>query len=171
MWLTKSDKRKAQKMLKDGDLAPVFDLPSDSGEPVRLKSLRGRPVVLFFYPKDDTEGCTLEAREFSALAERFERADAHLIGISPDSPRRHVNFKCKHELDLCLVSDEEKAAATAYGVWVQKSMYGKTYMGVERSTFLISRQGRILQSWRKVKPQGHAAEVLAAVEALTASRS
>jgi peroxiredoxin Q/BCP len=153
-------------MLQDGDLAPVFDLPSDSGEAVRLDALRGRPVVLFFYPKDDTEGCTLEAREFSAIARKFERAGAQLIGISPDSPKRHVNFKCKHELDLRLVSDQDKTAAMAYGVWVEKTMYGKTFMGVERSTFLISPTGRLLRSWRKVKPEGHAAEVLAAVEAL-----
>lgn len=163
MWLTKSDERKASVMLSEGDLAPDFDLPSDGGEPLRLKAFRGRSVVVYFYPKDDTEGCTLEAREFDALNAGFEKAGAVVIGISPDSPRRHHNFKCKYELGLRLASDQEKTAANAYGVWVEKSMYGRTYMGVERATFLVAPDGRISRIWRKVKPKGHAEEVLAAL--------
>ncbi|MCC7252630.1 peroxiredoxin [Hyphomicrobium sp.] len=148
-------------MLREGDRAPLFDLPSDGGDRVGLKALRGRWVVLYFYPKDDTEGCTIEAKEFSALAGAFARAGAEVIGISPDSPKSHDKFKCKHELDLRLVSDEDKAVAEAYGVWVEKTMYGRKFMGVERATFLISPKGRIERIWRKVAPKGHAEAVLA----------
>jgi thioredoxin-dependent peroxiredoxin len=151
-------------MLQDGDLAPLFDLPSDGGDPIALSAFRGRWVVLYFYPKDDTEGCTLEAREFSALASDFATAGAVVIGISPDSPKSHDKFKCKHELDLRLASDEEKVAANAYGVWVEKQMYGRTFMGVERATFLVSPEGRLARAWRKVSPKGHAADVLATVK-------
>ena len=161
MWLTKSDERKALTMVKDNDHAPEFDLPSDGGGRLRLKDFRGRFVVLYFYPRDDTEGCTLEAREFSTLAGAFERAGAVVIGISPDSPKSHDKFKCKYELDLRLASDEEKSTAEAYGVWVEKKMYGRTFMGVERATFLISPKGKIARIWRKVSPKGHAEAVLA----------
>lgn len=150
-------------MLKEGDAAPLFALPSDGGGRLALKALRGRSVVLYFYPKDDTEGCTLEAREFSALAPEFARAGAVVVGISPDSATSHDRFKCKHGLDLQLVSDEEKSVAEAYGVWVEKAMYGRKYMGVERATFLISPKGRIVRIWRKVRPKGHAQAVLAAL--------
>jgi peroxiredoxin Q/BCP len=160
MWLTKSDKRKARDMLKEGDLAPEFDLPADGGKRLVLKAFRGGPVVLYFYPKDNTEGCTIEAKEFSDLAPEFARAGVTVIGISPDSPKSHDKFICKHELALLLASDEEKTVAEAYGVWVEKSMYGRKYMGVERATFAISPKGHIARIWRKVSPRGHAAEVL-----------
>jgi peroxiredoxin Q/BCP len=163
MWLTKSDERKASDMLKEGDRAPEFDLPSDGGERLRLQAFRGRSVVVYFYPKDDTEGCTIEAQEFDALNGDFEKAGAVVIGISPDSPRRHHNFKCKYQLGLRLASDQEKTAANAYGVWVEKSMYGRAFMGVERATFLIAPDGRVARIWRKVKPKGHAQDVLAAL--------
>jgi peroxiredoxin Q/BCP len=151
-------------MLDVGDAAPLFKLPSDGGDSVSLKALRGRWVVLYFYPKDDTEGCTLEAKEFNALREDFERAGAEVLGISPDSPASHDKFKCKYELGLRLVSDEQKEAAEAYGVWIEKSMYGRTFMGVERATFLISPQGKIKRIWRKVRAKGHAEEVLSALQ-------
>lgn len=150
-------------MLSEGDKAPDFDLPDESGTPVRLSALRGRTVVVYFYPKDDTEGCTREAKEFSDEIAAFARAGATVIGISPDSPKSHERFKAKHELALTLASDTEKTVAGAYGVWVEKSMYGRKFMGVERATFLIDADGRIARIWRKVRPQGHAAEVLAAV--------
>lgn len=150
-------------MLREGDAAPDFNLPSDTGETLGLEGFLGRSVVLYFYPKDDTEGCTLEAREFSGLIKAFEDAGAVVVGVSPDSPKSHHKFKCKHELDLRLVSDEDTALAQAYGVWVEKSMYGRTFMGVERATFLIAPDGTIARVWRKVRPKGHAAEVLAAL--------
>lgn len=150
-------------MLQDGDLAPLFDLPSDGGDRLALEAFRGRWVVLYFYPKDDTEGCTIEAREFSALSREFDSAGVVVIGISPDSPKSHDKFKCKHGLDIRLASDEEKTAANAYGVWVEKQMYGRTFMGVERATFLVSPEGRLARIWRKVSPKQHAAEVLDAV--------
>jgi peroxiredoxin Q/BCP len=153
-------------MLKDGAQAPDFELPTDGGGMVRLSNLRGRPVVIYFYPKDDTSGCTMEARDFSALLDEFAGAGAEIIGISPDSAASHERFRSKHNLSVVLAADEQKMAAAAYAVWVEKSMYGKKYMGVERSTFLIDKSGRIAKSWRKVKVPGHAAEVLAALKRL-----
>lgn len=150
-------------MLQEGDIAPSFELPTEGGELLALEDFRGQSVVLYFYPRSDTPGCTLEAQEFTALGKEFAREDAVVIGVSPDSPARHARFKAKHGLDLHLASDEEKTVAEAYGVWVEKAMYGRTYMGVERSTFLISPGGRIARIWRKVRPKGHAAEVLAAI--------
>lgn len=150
-------------MLKEGDAAPGFELPADGGEHLDLKAFRGRSVVLYFYPRDDTLGCTLEAQEFAALGKDFAREGAVVVGVSPDSPVCHARFKAKHGLDLHLASDEEKKVATAYGVWVEKSMYGRKFMGVARTTFLISPEGRIVRIWSKVKPKGHAAEVLAAI--------
>ena len=153
-------------MTLDGNTAPDFTLADQSGKSVQLSKLKGKTVVVYFYPKDDTSGCTLEAKDFSSLAGSFKTAGATVIGISPDSSASHQKFIAKHELGLQLLADEEKKAAAAYGVWVEKSMYGKTYMGVERSTFLIDKSGRIAQSWRKVKVPGHAEEVLAAVKVL-----
>lgn len=153
--------------IEEGMEAPDFTLPADDGSTVRLAGLRGAPVVVYFYPKDDTSGCTREARDFSALSSEFAAAGARVIGISPDSVSSHQRFRDKYGLSVTLASDADKTAATAYGVWVEKSMYGRKYMGVERSTFLIDRKGRIARVWRKVKVPGHAAEVLAAVRALT----
>lgn len=145
-----------------GDDAPDFDLTADDGRAIGLASLQGRSAVLYFYPRDDTSGCTAEAKDFSRLAREFEKAGVTVIGISPDGVESHKKFKAKHGLDLRLASDTAKTAAEAFGVWVEKSMYGKTYMGVERSTFLIDGAGKIVKSWRKVKVPGHAEAVLAA---------
>ncbi|HET6389989.1 peroxiredoxin [Hyphomicrobium sp.] len=153
-------------MIYEGKKAPDFVLPDDNGGEVRLSKLKGRPVVLYFYPKDDTSGCTQEAKDFSCLAGEFAAAGAELIGISPDGLKSHQKFKTKHDLALRLLSDEEKTVATAYGVWVEKSMYGRKYMGVERSTFLIDKSGKVARSWRKVRIPGHAEEVLEAVRTL-----
>ena len=155
-------------MLQDGDTAPDFELPTDGGGKLRLSGLAGRPVVLYFYPKDDTSGCTAEARDFTQLAPDFRKAGVEVVGVSPDSVESHARFRKKHGLGIRLAADADKAVATAYGVWVEKSMYGRKYMGVERSTFLIDAKGRIARSWRKVKVPGHAAEVLAAARALKA---
>lgn len=154
-------------MVEDGKKAPDFKLPGDDGQTIQLAKLKGRPVVVYFYPKDDTSGCTAEAKDFSCLVVEFAAAGAEIVGISPDSTTSHKKFKSKHGLAVRLAADEEKAAAMAYGVWVEKSMYGRKYMGVERSTFLIDKAGRIARSWRKVKVPGHAGEVLAAVKALS----
>jgi peroxiredoxin Q/BCP len=153
-------------MLQDGDKATDFELPTESGEKLKLSSSKGKTVVLYFYPKDDTSGCTTEAKDFSKLAPDFRKAGVEVIGISPDSVESHQKFRKKHDLKVQLVADSDKAVATAYGVWVEKSMYGRKYMGVERSTFLIDSKGRIARSWRKVKVPGHAAEVLAAAKEL-----
>ena len=153
-------------MTNDGDKAPDFKLKDESGKTLQLSKLKGRPVVVYFYPKDDTSGCTAEAKDFSCLAPDFRAAGAEIIGISPDSPESHAKFKAKYGLVLNLAADIDKTTAEAYGVWVEKSMYGKKYMGVERSTFLIDKTGRIAKSWRKVKVPGHAEEVLAAVKGL-----
>ena len=153
-------------MVQDGDKAPVFELPTDGGDTLELSRLKGKPVVLYFYPKDDTSGCTVEAKDFSRLAADFRKAGVEVIGVSPDSVESHGKFRKKHGLSIKLAADADKAVATAYGVWVEKSMYGRKYMGVERSTFLIDGKGRIARSWRKVKVSGHAEEVLAAVQGL-----
>ena len=153
-------------MINDGDKAPDFTLPTDDGEPISLRKLNGKPVVLYFYPKDDTSGCTQEAKEFSCLIDRFIAAGAVVVGVSPDSAKSHQKFRTKYDLSVRLAADEEKTVSELYGVWVEKSMYGRKYMGVERSTFLIDKAGKIARSWRKVKVPGHAEEVLTAVEAL-----
>lgn len=149
-----------------GKKAPDFKLVDDGGETLQLSRLKGAPVVLYFYPKDDTLGCTREAQDFTTLARDFRKAGATVVGVSPDSPESHVKFKKKHGLDVQLVADVEKKAANAYGVWVEKSMYGRKYMGVERSTFLIGKDGKIKEIWRKVKVPGHAEAVLKAVKDL-----
>ena len=152
--------------LTAGDMAPDFYLPRNGGGTVSLSESAGKPVILYFYPKDDTSGCTTEAIDFSGLAAEFQTLGAIVIGISPDSVKSHDKFAAKHSLSVVLASDEEHKALEAYGVWKEKSMYGKTYMGVERSTFLIDGSGKIAEVWRKVKVAGHAAAVLKATQAL-----
>ena len=152
--------------LQAGARAPEFDLPAAPGETVRLGGLKGKKVVLYFYPKDDTTGCTAEAIAFNGLKAQFARAGARIIGVSPDSPASHARFARKHKLRLTLASDEARDMLRAYGVWVEKSMYGRKYMGVERTTFLIDAEGLIARIWRKVKTPGHAEEVLEAARAL-----
>jgi peroxiredoxin Q/BCP len=154
------------KELKIGDKAPVFSLPSDGGNRISLSGLKGKAVVLYFYPKDDTSGCTAEAIQFTESAKAFRAAGATVVGISKDSPAAHDKFKAKHDLSVVLASDEDTEVAKAYGVWVEKSMYGRRYMGMERATFLIDGKGILRQIWRKVKVPGHAAQVLAAMQAL-----
>lgn len=153
-------------MVEEGKKAPDFKLPDETGATVQLSKLKGNPVVVYFYPKDDTSGCTQEAKDFSCLIDEFTAAGVTVIGISPDSAASHAKFKTKHELAVKLVADEDKKAAEAYGVWVEKSMYGKKYMGVERSTFLIDASGKVAKIWQKVKVPGHADEVLATAKAL-----
>ncbi|MEP9398170.1 peroxiredoxin [Mesorhizobium sp. KR2-14] len=152
--------------LSTGQDAPEFDLPRDGGGNLSLSELRGKKVVLYFYPKDDTSGCTTEAIDFSRLKAEFESVGAVVVGMSPDSVKSHDKFKSKHDLSVELASDEERKTLEAYGVWVEKSMYGRKYMGVERSTFLIGPDGKIARIWRKVKVPGHANEVLEAARAL-----
>ena len=154
------------KELVDGDIAPDFELPTDGGGQAHLKDLKGKPVVIYFYPKDDTSGCTAEAIAFNGLRAKFAAAGAAVIGVSPDSAASHDKFKRKHDLEIALAADPERSAIEAYGVWKEKSMYGRKYFGVERSTFLIDREGRIAKVWRKVKVPGHADEVLEATKAL-----
>jgi thioredoxin-dependent peroxiredoxin len=156
-------------MLDVGSVAPDFTLPAGGGGEVALEKLRGRQVVLYFYPKDDTSGCTLEARDFNALGAEFAALDTTVIGISPDSPKSHDKFAGKYGLAFPLGSDESKATLEAYGVWTQKSMYGRKYMGVERTTFLLARDGTVARVWSKVKVPGHAAEVLAAARELASA--
>jgi peroxiredoxin Q/BCP len=153
--------------LSTGSPAPDFSLATDSGATVTLSSLKGKPVVIYFYPKDDTSGCTLEALDFTALKSDFDALGATVIGISPDSVKAHCKFRDKHGLGIMLAADEERQAIDAYGVWAEKSMYGRKYMGVDRSTFLVGRDGRIAREWRGVKVPDHAKEVLEAVRALS----
>jgi thioredoxin-dependent peroxiredoxin len=150
--------------LQVGQQAPAFKLPRDGGSSISLADLKGKTVVLYFYPKDDTSGCTKEAMEFNALRADFAAANAEIIGVSADSVQSHDKFKAKYGLDFPLASDEEKAMLEAYGVWVEKSMYGRKYMGIERTTVLVGADGAIRQVWPKVKVPGHAAEVLAAAK-------
>lgn len=156
-------------MLKKGDKAPDFTLPEDSRTALTLSDMAGKPVVVYFYPKDDTSGCTKEALDFSALLAQFDRLGIMVIGISPDSVEKHKKFRSKHELGVKLLADEDKAVLSAYSVWVEKSMYGKKYMGVERTTLLIDAEGKIAEIWHKVKVPGHAQTVLEAAKALVAS--
>jgi peroxiredoxin Q/BCP len=149
----------------DGDKAPDFELSDADGKPVRLQDFAGRKLVLYFYPKDDTSGCTRQAIDFNALGAEFAKAGTDILGVSPDSVASHVKFRKKYGLALPLASDEVKDTLNAYGVWTQKSMYGRKYMGVERTTFLI-RDGKIARTWRKVSVPGHAEEVLEAAKSL-----
>jgi peroxiredoxin Q/BCP len=149
-----------------GSKAPDFTLPRNGSGTVTLSALEGKAVVLYFYPKDDTSGCTVEAIDFSALGADFEAANAVVIGISPDSVKSHDKFAAKHALSVLLAADEDKSTLLAYGVWTEKSMYGRKYMGVERTTFLIAPDGTINTVWNKVKVAGHAQAVLEAAKAL-----
>jgi len=152
--------------LTPGDAAPLFSLPADDGGTVRLTELRGKIVVLFFYPQDNTETCTAEAIDFSRHRDAFTEAGAVVIGISPDSLKKHANFRKKHGLTTPLASDEAREAIEAYGVWAEKTMFGRKYMGVIRSTFLIDREGKIARIWRKVRVPGHAEEVLESAKSI-----
>lgn len=149
-----------------GTTAPAFELPASSGEKQKLADFAGHPVVVYFYPKDDTPGCTVEAKGFQANASKFETAGIAVVGISPDNVDSHCKFAQKHGLSFTLLSDEKHEAAEKYGVWVEKNMYGKKHWGIQRSTFLIDREGKIAEIWPKVKPQGHAEEVLEAAKNL-----
>lgn len=149
-----------------GDAVPDFTLPTDGGASLSLAALKGRKVVLYFYPKDDTSGCTAEACAFQESLPDFTGADAVIVGVSKDGPAKHDKFKAKYNLNFTLISDEEGKLCEAFGVWVEKSMYGRKYFGIERSTFLIDAQGVVAKAWRKVKVTGHAKEVMAAVKAL-----
>jgi thioredoxin-dependent peroxiredoxin len=152
--------------LRTGQPAPQFELPTGEGGRLSLAEFLGKPVVLYFYPQDDTTSCTAEAIDFSQLKPEFSKAGATVIGISPDSAKKHGKFKAKYGLSVELAADEARNTIEAYGLWTEKAMFGRRYMGVERATFLIGADGRIARIWRKVKVPGHAAEVLAAVNAL-----
>jgi thioredoxin-dependent peroxiredoxin len=150
-------------LIEEGSPAPDFTLTSDAGERVRLSQFQGRPVVLYFYPKDDTPGCTAQACGIRDVWGELQRKGAVVLGVSPDRPREHVKFKEKYELPFTLLSDEEHEVADQYGTWVEKSMYGKKYKGMERSTFVIDADGNVAKVMRKVKPAEHADDVLAAL--------
>ena len=154
------------KELVAGDPAPDFELATDGGGRAHLADLKGKLVVIYFYPKDDTSGCTAEAIAFNGLRAKFAAAGATVIGVSPDSATSHDRFKHKHDLHIVLGADPGRSTIDAYGVWKEKSMYGRKYFGVERSTFLIDRAGKIAKVWRNVKVPGHAEEVLTAAKAL-----
>jgi thioredoxin-dependent peroxiredoxin len=149
-----------------GDPAPNFTAPTDGGGKIALSKLKGQNVILYFYPKDDTSGCTAQACGFRDSLPRFGKVDGIVVGVSRDSVASHDKFKAKYDLPFTLVSDEDGEICKAYGTWVQKSMYGRKYMGIERSTFLIDKAGKIRGAWRKVKVPGHVEEVLKAVKAL-----
>jgi peroxiredoxin Q/BCP len=150
-------------MINQGDKAPNIEVTASDGSSLNL-SAPGAPVVLYFYPKDDTSGCTKEAQDFTALAAEFGKAGARVVGVSRDPMAKHDKFIAKYDLKIPLASDEGGRISDAFGTWVEKSMYGRKYMGMERSTFLIGRDGRVERAWRKVKVPGHAAEVLKAVQ-------
>jgi peroxiredoxin Q/BCP len=152
--------------LAAGDKAPDFDLPTDSGQ-VSLKGLKGKTVVLYFYPKDDTSGCTAEAQGFTATADDFAKAGAVVVGVSKDSAQSHAKFRAKYDLGVVLGSAKDDDVVERYGAWVEKSMYGRKYMGIDRSTYLIDKDGVIRKVWRKVKVPGHVMEVLSEARALS----
>jgi peroxiredoxin Q/BCP len=152
-------------MIEEGGPAPDFQLETDTGEVVTLSQFRGSPVVLYFYPKDDTPGCTAQACGIRDAWGELERAGAVVLGVSPDSPKSHAKFREKYSLPFTLLADEEHAVAETYGTWVEKKYMGKTYMGVERSTFVIDNDGTVAKVMRRVKPDEHADDVLAALEA------
>ena len=146
--------------IKEGDKVPPFELPTDDGGQVSPQSLAGKPFVLYFYPKDDTPGCTKEAIGFSSAYDEFKHVGVELVGVSKDSIASHGRFKSKHDLTFPLASDEATGVAEAFGAWIEKSMYGRTYMGIDRSTFLVGKDGRLVKAWRGVKVPGHVEEVL-----------
>jgi len=150
-------------MLKVGDEAPDIKVATDSGEEFQLSDMRGKRVVLYFYPKADTPGCTVEACEFRDDLKKFARKDTAIVGVSPDKPTAQAKFKTKYDLPFTLLADEDKAAAHAYGVWKEKNMYGKKVMGIERTTFVIGPDGKIEKIYNKVKAKGHATAVLDAL--------
>ncbi len=151
--------------LNIGDRAPDFDLETDTGR-VSLSGLKGKTVVLYFYPKDDTPGCTTEAIDFSALRDDFAKAGAVVVGVSKDTAKKHGKFRAKHDLKVELGADPEGGMVESYGVWIEKTLYGRQYMGIDRATFVIDGEGVIRHIWRKVKVSGHAAQVLEAVRNL-----
>lgn len=153
-------------MIETGNTAPDFTLPQDGGPDVTLSAQQPAPVVLYFYSKDDTSGCTVEALDFTALLAEFEAAGVKVFGISRDTVAKHAKFRTKHGLGVPLLSDEDGAVCEAYGVWVEKQMYGRSYMGIERTTFLIDGAGTVARVWNKVKVKGHADEVLQAARDL-----
>lgn len=152
-------------MLELGTTAPDFTLPRDGGSDVSLSDLKGQKVVLYFYPKDNTPGCTTEALDFTALKSEFEAAGVAVFGISKDSVKKHENFCAKHSLGIPLLSDENGTVCEDYGVWAEKKMYGKTFWGIVRATYLLDEEGKVAQVWPKVKVAGHASEVLEAAKA------
>lgn len=153
-------------MLSEGDPVPDVKLDGIEGKPISPADFRGQKLVLYFYPKDDTPGCTREAQDFSALAKEFEKTSAWVLGVSKDDTKKHRKFIDKYELKVSLTSDPEGAACEAFGTWVEKNLYGRKYMGIERATFLIDRNGRVDKVWRNVKVPGHAEQVLDAARAL-----
>ena len=147
-------------MIAEGQPAPEFELTSDSGETVRLRDLRGKPVVLYFYPKDDTPGCTKEACEFRDAYDDFRARGVEVLGVSPDTEASHAKFKSKHELPFTLLADPDHAVAERYGVWTERSMYGRKFMGIKRSTFVVDADGKVAKAMLGIRPAGHAAQVL-----------
>jgi len=147
-------------MIAEGQPAPDLTLTSDSGETVRLRDLRGRPVVLYFYPKDDTPGCTKEACEFRDAYDEFRARGVEILGVSPDTEASHARFRSKHALPFTLLADPEHEAAERYGVWTERSMYGRKFMGIKRSTFVIDADGNVLKAMLGIRPAGHAVQVL-----------
>ncbi len=164
--------QRAERMMaiEEGEPIPAIELTAVNGEALALKELIGQPLVLYFYPRDDTSGCTREAQDFSALLSEFEALGARVLGVSKDSPIKHQKFISKYDLTVPLATDANGQAMEAFGVWVEKSMYGKTYMGIDRSTFLFDSAGRLVRAWRKVRVPGHAVDVLEAVKDLVEGR-
>lgn len=152
-------------MVDEGSMAPDFTLPSDDAGEVTLSDFRGRKVVLYFYPKDDTSGCTTQACDLRDNLPGFSDMDAVVLGVSPDSVESHAKFRAKHDLNFPLLADEDQEVSQAYGVWKEKNMFGNKYMGIERSTFLIDEEGVVQEAWRRVRPKGHAEKVLKALDA------
>lgn len=155
-------------MLNEGDRIPDLTLPAPDGGTIRLRDYEGAPFVLYFYPKDDTAGCTREAQEFGAALPEFRKAGAAMLGVSKDPPAKHAKFIAKYDLTVPLASDDQDQATAAFGTWVEKQLYGKTYMGIDRSTFLFGADGKLVRAWRKVRVPGHVEQVVAAVRELAA---